>query len=109
MRRGEIRWFTFEPPNKRRPVLILTRDSALGLLKNVVVAPITTNIRNIPSEVYLDQDDGMLEPCAVNFDNLLTVPIERLDGLVCQLKFERLLEVENAIGFALGFMLNSHL
>ncbi len=104
MKRGEVRWFTFELPNKRRPVLILTRDSALGFLKNVVVAPITTNVRNIPSEVYLDQRDGMLEPCAANFDNLLTVPIEHLDNLICELQFERLLEVENAIGFALGFM-----
>jgi mRNA interferase MazF len=108
VRRGEIRWFTFEPPNKRRPVLILTRDSALGFLKNVVVAPITTNIRNIPSEVYLDEQDGMLEPCVINFDNLLTVPTNRLDAVITELTLARLLEVENAIGFALGFMVNSN-
>ena len=104
MKRGEVYWFTFEPPNKRRPVLILTRDSALGFLQSVVVAPITTSIRNIPSEVYLDENDGMFEPCVANFDNLLTVSIARLDECICSLTLTRLLEVENAIGFALGFL-----
>ena len=104
MKRGEVYWFTFEPPNKRRPVLILTRDSALGFLQSVVVAPITTSIRNIPSEVYLDENDGMFEPCVANFDNLLTVSIARLDERICSLTLTRLLEVENAIGFALGFL-----
>ena len=97
-------WFTFELPDKRRPVLILTRDSALGFLQGVVVAPITTNIRNISSEVYLDENDGMLEPCVANFDNLLTVPIARLDERICALTLTRLLEVENAVSFALGFL-----
>ena len=104
MKRGEVYWFTFGPPNKRRPVLILTRDSALGFLQSVVVAPITTSIRNIPSEVYLDENDGMFEPCVANFDNLLTVSIARLDECICSLTLTRLLEVENAIGFALGFL-----
>ena len=104
MKRGEVYWFTFESPNKRRPVLVLTRDSALGFLQSIVVAPITTNIRNIPSEVYLDEEDGMLEPCVANFDNLLTVPMNRLDERLCCLPLTRMLEVENAISFALGFL-----
>ena len=104
MKRGEVYWFTFEPPNKRRPVLILTRGSALGFMQSVVVAPITTSIRNIPSEVYLDENDGMFGPCVANFDNLLTVSIARLDERICSLTLTRLLEVENAIGFALGFL-----
>jgi mRNA-degrading endonuclease toxin of MazEF toxin-antitoxin module len=54
--------------------------------------------------MYLDQDDGMREPCAVNFDKLLTVPKSQISELICALSFERLLEVERAIGFSLGFM-----
>ena len=103
MRRGEICWYTFQEPDKRRPVLILTRDPALEFLANIVVAPITTTIRNNSSEVYLDREDGMREPCAANFDNLLTVPKANMGELVTTLGFERMLEVERAIGFALGF------
>ena len=103
MKRGEVRWYTFSPPDKRRPVLILTRDPALEFLKAVVVAPVTTTIRNIPSELYLDEDDGLREPCAANFDNLLTVPVSHLGEVICTLSFERMLEAERAIGFALGF------
>jgi mRNA interferase MazF len=103
MKRGEVRWYTFYPPDKRRPVLILTRDPALAFLKAVVVAPITTTVRGIPSELYLDESDGLREPCAANFDNLLTVPVSNLGGAICTLGFEKMLEAERAIGFALGF------
>ncbi len=103
MKRGEIRWYTFQAPDKRRPVLVLTRDSALEFLTTVVVAPITTTVRNIPSELFLDESDGMREACAVNFDNLLTVPKINLGELMSALSFERMLEAERAIGFALGF------
>lgn len=59
MKRGEVRWYTFKAPDKRRPVLVLTRDTAIGFLNSVTVAPITTTIREIPSELYLNQEDGM--------------------------------------------------
>ncbi|HBJ75714.1 MAG TPA: hypothetical protein DDY86_09510 [Syntrophaceae bacterium] len=49
MKHGEIRWYKFIPPDKKRPVLILTRDSVLEYLGEVTIAPITTTIRNIPS------------------------------------------------------------
>jgi mRNA interferase MazF len=104
MKRGEVRWYTFQAPDKHRPVLILTRDTALEFLTNIVVAPITTTIRNIPSEVYLDREDGLREPCAANFDNLLTIPKANVGELIGTLSFERMLEVERAIGFALGFL-----
>ena len=58
MRRGEVRWYVFARPDKRRPVLLLTRDSALELLGEVTVAPITSTIREIPSEVQLTAADG---------------------------------------------------
>jgi mRNA interferase MazF len=104
VKRGEVRWYTFKAPDKRRPVLVLTRDTALSFLNAVTVAPITTTIREIPSEVYLDQDDGMNEPCVVNFDNIITIPREQVDDLIITLSFEKMLEAEKAIRFALGFV-----
>jgi len=74
MRRGEVRWYTFQAPDKRRPVLILTRDSAIGFLNALSVAPITTTVRDIPSEVFLSPEDGLLTDCAANMDNIQTVP-----------------------------------
>jgi mRNA interferase MazF len=78
VKRGEIRWYQFKPPDKRRPVLLLTRDSVLGYLGEVTVAPITSTIRGIPSEVALSKDDGMPRDCAVNCDHLQTVARNRL-------------------------------
>ncbi|WP_407937679.1 type II toxin-antitoxin system PemK/MazF family toxin [Neomoorella mulderi] len=46
--RGEVRWYSFKPPDKRRPVLILTRNSAISFLNDVTIAPVTSNIRDIP-------------------------------------------------------------
>lgn len=103
MRRGEIRWYTFQPPDKRRPVVILTRDSALGFLTGVTVAPVTTTIRQIPSEVLLTPDeDGVLTPCVVNLDNVQTVAKDRLGSLLTRLTGERMEQIERALSFALG-------
>ena len=73
MKRGEVRWYLFSRPDKQRPVLILTRDSALEFLGEVTVAPITLTIRAIPSEILLTEADGMPKDCAVNLDHLQTV------------------------------------
>jgi mRNA interferase MazF len=70
MKSGEIRWYVFSRPDKKRPVLILTRDSALEFLGEVTVAPITSTIRDIRSEVILSNADGMPRDCAVNLDHL---------------------------------------
>ena len=66
MRRGEVRWYTFKAPDKRCPVLILTRNLAIGFLNALTVAPITTTIRDIPSEVFLTPEDGLFTDCAAN-------------------------------------------
>src|SRR5271167_1658213 len=71
--RGEVRLYQFAPPDKTRPVVILTRDSALPYLSAVTIAPITSTVRGVPSEVRLDADDGMKAPCAVNLHNVITV------------------------------------
>jgi mRNA interferase MazF len=94
--------FTFEAPDKRRPVLILTRDSAITVLNTVTVAPITSTIRNVPSEVVLDGSDGMPTACAANFHNLQTIPKHKLGGRVTHLSAGRMAAVEAAIDFALG-------
>lgn len=74
MLRGEIRWYRFAGPDKTRLILILTRDSILDLLGEVTIAPITSTIRDIPSEVPLTEEDGMPQSCAVNLDHVQTVP-----------------------------------
>ena len=102
MKRGEVRWYTFRAPDKRRPVLVLTRDSALSFLNSVTVAPITTTVRDIPSEVYLTQDDGLLAECAANMDNLQTVPKRRVGSLIASLSAARMAEANRAVAFALG-------
>ena len=73
MKRGEVRWYKFDKPDKNRPVVILTRDSVIPYLGEVTVAPITSTIREIPSEVALGQADGMAKDCAINCVLLQTV------------------------------------
>ncbi len=102
MRRGEIRWYTFKRPDKRRPVLILTRDSILEYLAEVTVAPVTSTIRDIPSEILLSRSDGMPHDCAVNFDHLQTVSRAGIGPVIAVLSTSRMDEAGRAIRFALG-------
>ena len=102
MKRGEIRWYTFKTPDKRRPVVILTRDSILEYLGEVTVAPVTTTIRNIPSEVFLSRDDSMPNDCAINFDHIQTVSKGKIGSLITSLSSEKLQEVREALLFALN-------
>ncbi len=103
MNQGDIYWYTFKTPDKRRPVLVLTRSSAIPVLTTVTVAPITRTIRGIPSEVLLNPEDGVRDTCAVNADNIQTVPKMNLDTFVAHLSKDRMREVWAAIAFALGF------
>lgn len=103
MRRGEVRWYRFGRPDKKRPVLILTRQSALGFLGEVTVAPITSTVREIPSEVALTKADGMSHDCAINLDHVQTVSMARVGQLIATLSSSRLTEVRSALLFALGF------
>ncbi|MGH8482592.1 MAG: type II toxin-antitoxin system PemK/MazF family toxin [Nevskiaceae bacterium] len=102
MRRGDVYWYSFQAPDKRRPVMVLTRDSAIPILDSVTVAPVTTTVRGIPTEVELTRDDGMPQPCAANFDNLQTVAKQRLGEHITRLSPQRLAEAAAAISFALG-------
>lgn len=100
--RGDVRLYQFAPPDKRRPVVVLTRDSAIAYLTNLTVAPVSSTIRGVPSEVVLDENDGMKTPCAVNLHNAITVSRERLGRRVAQLTSARMSEICNALRFSLG-------
>ena len=102
MKRGEIRWYKFIHPDKKRPILVLTRDSILDYLGEVTVAPITTTIRDIPSEVILTQREGMPMECAVNLDHIQTVSKSKIGPLITAISSEKLKEVAGAIRFALN-------
>ena len=101
--RGEIRWYRFSQPDKRRPVLVLTRDSVLDVLGEVTIAPITRTVRGLPSEVPLTAADGMPRDCAINCDHLQTVSKHKLGQVIASLRRDRLEEVRAAVLFALGF------
>ena len=102
MRRGEVRWYRFGRPDKRRPVLILTRDSFLEYLGEVTVAPLTTTVRDIPSEVFLSASDGLPRDCAVNCDHLQTVSKGKVGALIAVLSPAKMREVSRAVRFALN-------
>ena len=102
MKRGEVRWYKFQQPDKKRPVLILTRDSVLRYLGEVTIVPITSTIRDIPSEVVLTRYDGMKKDCAINCDHIQTVSQEKIGALVTTLKSEKLVQVSEAVRFALN-------
>lgn len=103
MKRGEVRWYVFSRPDKKRPVLILTRDSALEFLGEVTVAPITSTIRDIPSEVLLSKADGMPRDCAVNLDHLQTVSKAKLGSLITTVSLSKMQQMRPSLLFALGF------
>ena len=101
MKHGEIRWYKFARPDKKRPALILTRDSVLEYLGEVTVAPITSTVRKIPSEVFLSKADGMPRDCAVNCDHLQTVSKGKIGSLITSLSSAKMIDVGWAIRFAL--------
>src|SRR4051812_14948928 len=100
--RGDIRLYAFAPPDKKRPVVVLTRESAIAYLATVTVAPITSTIRGVPSEVILDEDDGMKASCAVNLHNAITVSQQHLGKRVARLSPSRMSQICAALRFSLG-------
>ena len=105
MKRGEVRWYTFQAPDKRRPVLILTRDPAIEFLaghrrRARSPRPCARSRASCTST----RTTGCANRARSTSTTCLTVPKSQIDELICTLSFERLLEVERAIGFALGFM-----
>jgi mRNA interferase MazF len=100
--RGEIWLFTFKPPDKRRPVLVLTRQEVIGLLSTVMVAPITSAIRGAPSEVSVGVDEGLKVPSVVNLDHVQTVERQQLSQYIGSLSREKMAAVCRALAIATG-------
>lgn len=103
MTRGEIRWYTFRLPDRRRPVLVLTRDEVIDRLSKIIVAPVTRTIRGLKTEVLRTEEDGMPAACAVNFDHISLGQRDRFGSLLCSLSGERWPEVRRALLVACGF------
>ena len=102
MRRGEIWWAELAAPAGRRPVLLLSRNEAYAVRELVTVAPVTTRIRHIASEVSLGPEEGLPRPCVVNLDSVTTIAKGSLRDRLTSLSSEKLKEVEVALHFALG-------
>lgn len=101
--RGEIWQFSFPRPDRRRPVLILTRQDIIGHLHNVTVAPLTTTIRGIPTEVVIGPECGLKTTSAINLDNLVTVPKAGPRSFVATVPPNVMSAVREALLFAFGF------
>ncbi|TDI44254.1 MAG: type II toxin-antitoxin system PemK/MazF family toxin [Acidobacteria bacterium] len=100
--RGEIWMYTFSPPNKRRPVLVLTRQEVIGLLRTVMVAPITSTIHGAPSEVLVGIDEGLKRDSAINLDHVQTVDKNRLKRFIGTVGNEKMIAVCKALNIATG-------
>ena len=70
LRRGEIRWYTFTAPDKKRPVLLLTRGEVVDTLNEIIIVPVTRTVRGISTEVVLTPEEGMPVVSALNFDHI---------------------------------------
>lgn len=94
-------WANLGEPAGRRPVVLLSRDEAYRIRANVIVAPVTTRIRNIPVEVPLGEKHGLSRPGVVNLDSLVTIARSRLEREIARLDAETMAAIEEAIRFAL--------
>ncbi|MCF6179345.1 MAG: type II toxin-antitoxin system PemK/MazF family toxin [Geopsychrobacter sp.] len=101
MKCGEVRWYTFKQPDKKRPVVILTRNSVISYLGEITIAPVTTTIRDNPGEVFLSQGINMPRDGAINCDHIQTVSKNKIGSLITTLTGEQKEQLKKAILFAL--------
>ena len=94
--------FSFRAPDKRRPVLVLTRQEVIGLLHTVMVAPITSTMYGAPSEVIVGITEGLKRDSAVNFDHVQTVEQARLVRRLGHAGPSKMREVCHALAVATG-------
>lgn len=100
--RGEIWTYRFKAPDKRRPVLVVSRPDVIPLLHTVMVAPITSTRRGAPSEVDVGIEEGLKHDSAVNLDHVQTVEQARLISFVGTLSVAKMQQVCRALGVATG-------
>src|SRR6266850_4264512 len=93
LNRGEIWLHEFGKPDKRRPVLILTRAKAIRFLNTVTVASITSTIRGLASEVQVGVDEGLKHDCVVNLHNVQTVEQSDLHTFIGTVSREKMAQV----------------
>ncbi len=103
MRQYEIRWANMPEPIGRRPVLLLSRTPAFRYLNKIIVAQVTTTIRDIPQEVNVGEGEGLKRPSAVNLDNVHVVAKSRLGNLIGILEPRKHVEIKKALGYALDW------
>lgn len=103
IRRGDIRWFRFAAPDKRRPVLVLGRDELLDSLSQIPVIPLTTRTRDLPWEVPLGIEDGLPEPCVLKPEWMRSVERTHLGRWIATFPASRWNELRTALLLALGF------
>ncbi|MBI4818770.1 MAG: type II toxin-antitoxin system PemK/MazF family toxin [Deltaproteobacteria bacterium] len=101
--RGDIRWFRFEAPDKRRPVLVLGRDVLIASLTQVPVIPLSTQVRDLPWEVALGTDDGLPSPCVLKPEWIRSVDRVLLGPWIASLPAARWPTVRSALLDVLGF------
>lgn len=104
MRRGEIWWAELPAPAGRRPVVLLSRNEAYAVRELVTVAPVTTRVRRIPTEVPLGSAEGLPRACVVNLDTITTIPRQTLTAAIGPLPAGKLTAVERSLMFALGLV-----
>jgi mRNA interferase MazF len=102
MRRSEIWWAAFPEPVGRRPVVLVSRDLAYSIRKNVTVAEVTTRVRNVDTEVALGPRDGLPRRCVANADNLHTVSKTILQSRIGVLTAEKTRALYDALALSLG-------
>ncbi len=102
LKRGEIWLYTFKPPDKRRPVLIISRQAALPLLRTALVAPVTSTIHGSPAEVMIGVAEGLKQPSAVNLDHVQTVEQSLLHHFIGTVDAATMRRVCQALAVATG-------
>lgn len=103
MRRGEIWMFRFAPPDKQRPVLLLTRTDMIPVLNTVTVAPLTRTIRGVASEVVVGPEVGIKDTSAINLHHVVTIPHAGLRRFIGSVPEPTMARVRAALLFALGW------
>jgi mRNA interferase MazF len=102
MKRGELWWASLDPPAGQRPVVLISRDDAYLRRQLVIVAPITTRVRNISAEVALGIADGLPRACVANLDTLTTISKDRLVDFIAPLSPSKLAALDDALRYAVG-------
>lgn len=102
MRRGDIWWADLPPPYGHRPVVLLSRDAAYASRLSITVAPITTRIRHLRSEVRIGPEDGLPQPSVVNLDDIQTITRDSLQRFIGRVRDDRLPAISAALHYALA-------